>query len=147
MQEQLISLETALLAKEKGFMYDTEIIKEDGDCDLGWHSYFRLKSNPEIVNARSHFWHYVNANAQQYEPEAIAPAPTQHLLAKWIREIYKVHVSVGFGQWEDKIWWDFYIWGMKKQAADQEPFVSEQGLNTFEEAMEAGLLEALKSIK
>ena len=65
MKEELISFETAKLAKEKGYTQEWldhyEYYKEDGSL---------------------HNWKY------DY------PAPTQSLLQKWLREVHEIHIHI-----------------------------------------------------
>lgn len=71
MQEQLISFETAKLAKEKGF-------KEN--CT---HLY-----NNEILEEKNCIGFVINIDGINN----LITAPTQSLLQKWLRETHKIHV-------------------------------------------------------
>ena len=71
MKEQLISFETAKLAKEKGVKLDINgLYWEDGSYDSG-------------------------ENALVYEEfQDVMSAPTQSLLQKWLREVHNIDVNV-----------------------------------------------------
>ena len=67
MEEQLISFETAKLAKEKGFK---------------WTAHNKLFYNDNS-----------SLNIIEFSEEDI-PAPTQALLQKWLREVHKIYICV-----------------------------------------------------
>ena len=119
MQEQLISFETAKLAKEKGFI-------------LPCHYWYNFKGLLCGRFEREH--HPANGNFPSYS------APTQSLLQKWLREIHGIHIAIL----------------PKMLPSNQVTYYSFKGklkknfenlYNTYEEALEVGLLEALKLIK
>ena len=131
MKEEIISFETAKLAKEKGFNIDT-------------FKYYRISINPEKKVAEP------LSEDQTYFPnvkESIA-APTQSLLQKWLREehgmlIYVKHFKQNWYEWviqtNEIVECDGRIWG--------DDIISEQNESTYEQALEAGLEYALKLIK
>ena len=120
MEEQLISFETAKLAKEKGFDFIYII-----DNELTKHSLI-----------------------------------TQSLLAKWLREVHNCFIDIlphrdgdsKNKQWKSKkdVFWsvevDYYGKDFKIELTDDADFTQHFN-NTYEEALEAGLQEALKLIK
>ena len=120
MNEQLISFQTAKLAKEKGFNTWNDSYTVDG----------------KIIPLRS--------QAIRTE-KCIYPAPTQSLLQKWLREEHNLIITsdpiTGFRHCEYS--WNIYsfnnIWSLANFTA--KTFIS------YEESLEAGLLEALKLIK
>jgi len=69
MKEQLINYQTAILAKEKGF---------DETCNT-----YVTESND-----------YETDNAFYRNSYGYITAPTQSVLAKWLRDIHKIHISV-----------------------------------------------------
>ena len=71
MEEQLISFETAKLAKEKGFTYAYEFYDKEGNIvDFG------------IVGG------WTDCHDENYA------APTQSLLQKWLREKHDIHFEI-----------------------------------------------------
>ena len=121
MTDQLISLETAKLAKEKGFPQSQNAIQYTEDCDhnTGDHGQFIKHSRYTCV--------------------------TQSLLQKWLREVHKIHIGVKpfydakFGiitYAGDILQIGNYI--AKNKRLTVQP--------TYESALEISLIEALKLI-
>ena len=108
MKEQLISFETAKLAKEKGFGCETD-------------NYYSEDSN-ELINE-------AYCNCEEYGTSA----PTQSLLQKWLREKHNFAVLIEEGwTWTHRFGWCTVNAGKE--------------FNTYEEALEDGLIKALKII-
>ena len=118
MQEQLITFETAKVAKEKGFQYNTD--------------------NNLYYNSNGYL------NILQFSEEDV-PAPTQSLLQRWLREKYNQHIylfPLDNGKWGfennsisinlDHIFINYMYEGKE--------------YNSYEEALEVGLQEALNFI-
>ena len=134
MTDQLISFETAKLAKEKGLNlnFPTAVYIEEGDL---WIS-------QNLLNER--------ITGKPF-PKILFTAPTQSLLQKWLREEHKIHIVViPFARDSSNIKSksDYYVYVNKKQfygfiniTANDKPY------KTHEEALEQGLIEALKLIK
>lgn len=159
MEEQLISFETAKLAKEKGFkelcfnyyfedgVFKENILKttngyygEDVSFEFdelleNWNSEFLTTKNGDRCFGCS-------KNRGYFETFS---APTQSLLQKWLREKYMIIVTsdpiMGFSFC--KYSWNIYIhsniWRLDKFTAKQ--------FDSYEQALENGLQEALKLIK
>ena len=118
MTEQLISFETAKLAKEKGF----DDIKRP---------YYTRSGNLVRDSFTGPF----------------CAAPTQSLLQRWLREEHNIiaDLKVGYRIYPDKFY--FYYWRILKNTEECEiDYTSEQQYSNYEEALEKGLLEALKLI-
>ena len=124
MNEQLISFETAKLAKEKGF----------GGKELTTlNGYFRggvLCNIP--CNNKADFCH-----------EDEFSAPTQSLLQKWLRKKYHLIIIVAYQYEYDSTPYSYWIY-KEFQSLPINQWVND--LNTYEEALEVGLQEALKLI-
>ena len=131
MNEQLISFETAKLAKEKGFnitckyFYKEKYINaieyevvHDGHLEANWNENFK------------------------YSP-AECSAPTQSLLQKWLRENYKIIVSINV--MSDLNYYSLLI-DINENKLDLKNQSKNRWFNTYEEALEDGLQEALKLI-
>jgi hypothetical protein len=153
MKEELVAFDTAVLAKEKGFdelcdhyfvhkfgnsferlhgqLFAREVKNED-DCVIGFRKHKNSKGQPHIIIA-----------------------PTQSLLQRWLREKHKIIVSIiptggphdtPFYPWNDieqnEIFFAFITHDIIGKAG-----MSDGYFNTYEEALEQGLLEALKLIK
>jgi len=125
MKEQLISFETAKLAKEKGF---------GGKGLTTSNGYFRSENLCNIpCNNKSDF-------CAQDE----CSAPTQSLLQKWLRDTYKLEILVIRPyNFSGEVYWSYdgYNNGVINLL---NPDYNEY--KSYEEALEKGLFEALKLI-
>ena len=128
MQEQLVSFETAKLAKEKGF--DERTILWFGKNDEIINLFGAKTFNSNIGN-RSDFQ---------------CCAPTQSLLQKWLREKHSIHIVVNP---TIEMYWTFGLINLGNENIKLNgPIVyNNHDYNTYEEALEIGLQEALKLIK
>ena len=118
MKDELISLETAKLAKEKGFKLNLCIYNysEENDYKIGLNVY----TKQDLID---------------YE---IFPAPTQSLLQRWVRKIHNIEVCAYFDLNGHIV---YRIVDIKKLLADERPFVMEYSkledyFKTHEEALE-----------
>ena len=126
MEEQLISFETAKLAKEKGFDVPTLYgCNEQGEL-LEYFTYASYSpGEPEIrIDEFINKWEY--------------QLPTQSLLAKWLREKHNIHLIA-----YKNINIDGYDWCY----ITTDGITNINSYKTYEEAYEIGLQEALKLIK
>ena len=122
MKEQLISFETAKLAKEKGFNEYCEYFYCDGSQNL--------EKSKEKVNRNSNF-------------DKPCTAATQSLLQKWLREVHDIHVET-FKQMGINSTDVFYVSVIQLHNKKKDSSIPSR---KYEEALEAGLQEALKLIK
>lgn len=131
MQEQLISYETAILAKEKGFNIPCTTTYNDKNTILFWYPpecFYGYRELKETLNSR---------------PAALQelPAPTQSLLQTWLREIHDLEITPMSDTSTKNSYW--FLLGPK--FTDGATY--EGDFSTYEEALEAGLQKALKLIK
>jgi hypothetical protein len=124
MQEQLITFETAKLAKEKGF---TEL------CDARWYKEPCAKWKDSKKGA-------VQCNNSD---KSSISRPTQSLLQKWLREVYGIHVWLIPAE-VDKTYRAYVGHGIKLDLLECS---YTQSFFTYEDALEEGLQEALKLIE
>lgn len=143
MKEQLISIETAKLAKEKGFNWEVR------------YSYGHT-INPHIVYPNEEYSIPSDFNS----PNAgrnwkhLYSAPTQSLLQKWLREVHNIHIGIvlvvkTLGAHEfavQKLLWRFEIVAINNKY-DSRDMSSKERYVTYEDALEQGLQEALKLIE
>lgn len=139
-QEGFVTLETAKLLKEKGFKEDVftfyEVDCVEGDMILS-----------ETYNESENF----------NEKNDCLSAPTQSLAQKWLCETKNIHVfSIPriidsynkIGEVVKTIvefyYWEIYVVGSSPKYIAQNCLSNQ--FNTYEEALEAGLQEALKLI-
>lgn len=124
MEETLVNLETAKLAKEKGFKesclyYFSLGGIEKSFCEDGLYFYSLGEGGRLILR------------------------PTQSLLQKWLREIHNIHVEPAFHN-NGK----YFFLGCQIINNDIIDFQLDSGyFDTYEKALEVGLQEALKLIK
>jgi hypothetical protein len=135
MQEELISFETAKLAKEKGF---------DWECE----NYYDVPKYPLYSRDTKEICHRKYRNAKGYDSyytQNEYKAPTQSLLQKWLREVHKIDVFVSkIGSTSYK---KYYF-----QISKNDTWINSDNSNStrylkFEDALEKGLFESLKLIK
>ena len=143
MKEELITFETAKLAKEKGFN------------NLESLTYFYTKPNSKMfgIDEEGRSYPIKNTSKKLYKCgehaalriESIIEAPTQSLLQKWLRDVYKIEVTC-------------YKEDNNKYSVSRGKFTSTENtlsgttgninyFDSYEEALEVGLLDALKLIK
>ena len=136
MQEELITLQTTILAKEKGFNIRCE------------KSYFEtLKHTLETSRDGEITFQYQPPRIlkRNYGDEFtifIAEAPTQSLLQKWLRAKHKILVTMQsrfFPPKENPI--------MKHTYNGINGLYNDKWYDTYEQALEVGLQEGLKLIK
>jgi len=130
MEDQLINFDTAKLAKEKGFDWKSKCYHSDGS----------FQDRDFLVN--------YNHSMFKSDDEYLISAPTQSLLQKWLREIHKIEISIE-PVWENEskkktnyIPWVAYT-KEEECLEDEEPVYFE----SYEDALEIGLQEALNTIK
>ena len=122
MKDTLISFETAKLAKEKGVELDIDgLYWEDGSYDSG-------------------------ENALIYEEfQGVVSAPTQSLLQKWLREVHKINIFISSKTIENKT--IFIPHGRTIPDTIKNNLIVDIiqycTNNTYEEALEIGLYQAL----
>lgn len=117
MEEQFISFQTAKLAKEKGFNIESK---------------FRYASNGRLTK-------------KVYDFDEWCEAPTQSILQKWLREKHRIHIhfcTTTEGEWQHAIIeLKTHVGFLGMGTMRDEPT-----FNSYEEALESGLYQALKLI-
>lgn len=134
MKEPLISFETAKLAKEKGFKLQS--------TPFGYVTKFYRPSTGTLLSY---------GRTGRSKLNTLIYAPTQSLLQKWLREIYQIDITVitnwSFSIRTYRVGLSYIlnnkveIWFSKKE--DKVSFIE---YNTYEEALEVGLYQALKLV-
>lgn len=141
MKEQLISFETAKLAKEQGFYIMCEhgfaFHNESQDEDEKWSWWIWLSD------------HYEKHLRDESQGVILYGRPTQSLLQKWLREEHIIVVNAYANA-------SGYCWEMHYTPVRGGSHVADSGYtgsnesgnwDTYEEALEKGLQEALKLSK
>ena len=129
--EELVTLKTAKLAKEKGFN------------TLCW-DYINLEGEKEsAMNFIGDTFDEKFIFAEEFVDYFL---PSQSVLAKWLREVHKIRVLPYQGvSGNFKV--DIFTYPIPNTVGKWERFNNIQSYNTFEQALEEGLFEALKLIK
>lgn len=129
MTEEFVTLETAKLLKEKGFVWECE---RTISCD----KIIRRWNHPQYISC-----------CTEIDGELVEfLCPTLYVAQKWLRETKNLHIeiyrsAVGYGYAIVKA--DNGTW----QEDDDSRGPNDGGLwDTYEEALEAGLVECLKLI-
>lgn len=152
MKEQLISLETAKLAKDKGFSINikksyVETIEHTLELGRGGDCTFPYIAPRVLENRLLDEWHI-----------EIAKAPTQSLLQKYLREVHNIDVDVTRDSeihFNDEIRWIVTVsdWNNIKvikystvelKHPNYQHYID---FKSYEEALEQGLIEGLKLVK
>ena len=122
-EESYVSFDTAKLLKEAGF---NEPCRYSYD-NVGGFRWFKI-GGPTLKG-----W---------------VPCPTQALAARWLREAHRISVDAAFMAPSTNIdVWQYFIGKMDDMIWPGDFETSERTYATYEEAMEAGLQEAIKLIK
>ena len=141
MKEQIINFELAKLAKDKGF--DVESL------------YFYTKPNSKMyaIDEKNRAYKIKNTARELYEcgkhaalnRESVLLAPTQGLLQKWLREvhhIYVVSISSNVDESDNKK----HMYEISYKNKLRLMWGKYDYFDTYEDALEAGLTEAIKLI-
>jgi hypothetical protein len=136
MQEQLISIETAKLAKKANFYLERTLLfsKEDGNGTI----YFgnnTIDSDEEVKRK------YLSGEFTDFEGNPVYLIVTQSLLQKWLREVHNIIIAVDINCLENS-GFTYNIGNILTRETIQEG----DDFNIYEEALEDGLQEVLKLI-
>lgn len=124
MEDELISFETAKLAKEKGFDEKVRAVFRV------WH---------EVAQERKYHNRAYNYNGANWDgdKDQFYSRPTQSLLQKWLREEHNIDfVIIPYPRG-----YEFMIFNNSEESTRYRY----SGYTTYEEALEASLFEALKT--
>ncbi len=126
MTEEFVTLETAKLLKEKGFVWECE---RTISCD----KIIRRWNHPQYISC-----------CTEIDGELVEfLCPTLYVALKWLREIKKLHVEVSY-MYEN--YWIYDILTIPNHdlvGLSDRPIIH---YKSYEEALEAGIQEALKLI-
>lgn len=122
MKEGIVLFETALLARDKGFINGSD---------------FYYDINTEFL----YVWNdMIGSHGCKNGDYGIhIEAPKQSLLQKWIREVYNIHLTIKYKGYEDVNKYEVSVY-------DGEYYQYSEIYSTYEIALEAGLLVALNLI-
>ena len=149
MTEQIITIETAKLAKEKGF---SNCPDEDlSDYCIYCKYYDGYKNNVPEEKWEEYYplsIRYLNidqgSSKYDYSPQNSYEAPTQSLLQKWLREKHQIHVEPYISN---------KLYGYRISMPDNNPAYSSIQeytdvlfASSYEQALEEGLFKGLKLV-
>lgn len=123
--EQCVTFETARMLKEAGF--DVPCFKQYSERGTIWRC-----DCPENFN----------------KSQCATSCPTQDLAARWLREVHRIVVDTAFippSTVRDT--WRYFIGEMDDMVWNGDYVPSDEFYGTYEQALEAGLQEAIKMIK
>lgn len=121
-EEQFISLDTARMLKEVGF--DVPCTSQYTENEFAWENLRKTDFN---------------------KSDYVFSRPTQALAAMWLREKFGIHIFTNYF-FEDGTW--FYVTVDLKESDEVRAIHPDiRSYPTCEEALEAGLQEAIKLIK
>jgi hypothetical protein len=129
MKAQLITFDTAKLAKDKGFDW---VVR-------GFFLYLELH---EDVNTKGDYNSYAWVTTwRNTSTDDTISAPTQSLLQKWLREVHDIHTAATGQNIGGNVW----VYTQHKNVFIPSSY-SKESFKTYEEALEKGLQKALKLI-
>lgn len=139
MKEKLIEYKTAKLAEEKGFDLETE------ECYVETPAQFNVEYNRDGDTTDFPYKppHLKTLKYLDYPEILLAYAPTQSLLQKWLREKHNIDVlslSIRFCGYNEIGYWTYSVKSIQPVGKDLYKY------DTYEEALEDGLLNGLKLI-
>jgi len=162
MEEQLISFETAKLAKKKGFdifsifWYDENPLKRKMQA---YGSSYATEDTNTTYSVEYPGDEGMNDYIKEDNKELIYSAPTQALLAKWLREVHNIVIIIDFSlsnfynNNKKSYFVDIYCLNINlgdriksKKVGYESPEKDHKLFDTYELAMESGLYESLKLI-
>ena len=130
MEDTRIIFETAKLAKGKGFPQEANRLEIP---------YYNYKGEFKVDVSDWRVRKYIRG--EDTSDIGFVSDPTQSLLAKWLREEHNIIVLVDY-EGIDGYYYKFYSYKEGNKNYD----ASDKNYNTYEEAYEIGLQEALKLI-
>ena len=132
MEDTRVTFETAKLAKEKGFFQETNRL------EIPYYNYKgEFKGDVSDWRIRKYI------RGEDTSDIEFVSAPTQSLLAKWLREQHNIYVTSQIGNLDFINTYHYEI-----RYIDKNKFMCKVNGNfkTYEEALEIGLQKALKLI-
>lgn len=149
MQDILISFETAKLAKEKGF--DISTVMFYTACNK--HYLTEAEDYQTERYAKSN-WNNGQGSYPTKAEDVACSAPTQSLLQKWLREVRQINVESNYLPNIQKYRCLFKPMDIIPKNYDSyrefnsaiSKYYGKENCNTYEEALEKGLQQALKLI-
>jgi len=140
LDEPIVSFDTAKLAQDKGFPQIRL-----GDINSHYNEFGNL--NGTVLHAKDYIREMQLKGKQIFMKSYIAP--TLSMMERWLREVHNIRVSLSYKPNIKK--WDFYQFNMDTNGTDYvRDFKNiekrKRSFDTHEQALEAGIVEALNQI-
>jgi hypothetical protein len=154
MKDQLVSFETAKLAKKKGFdEYCYDIYRNNGTEEDSHYFFWKTVVDNAFIEEKRIARIKIYPN-EDISSNACCAAPTQCLLQRWLREEHSLFISIEDSNGVlDKEHFRFQVSKLHKKhiyKTSQTAFNFEDkkdgSYNTYEEALEAALVQSLNLI-
>lgn len=146
MELQIVSKTIAEGLKEIGFDWECNIIYEDEEEDAIELSYYMGDGSGVVKNS------YLKCS--NGTEDAIATAPTQALVCKWLREVHKLTIEIEYIDSTIAHMYEATIKDSIKREYADEDMIDQASItyvishyDTYEEAEAEGIKEAIKIIK
>lgn len=137
-----ISVETAKLAKEKGFNLSSPAFygcDEPASGNIG--NQLMIRDWVKITDI---------GKLDPQDGTLVYSAPEQEMLKEWLRDVHRIHISVSpWKSRDDTVIWFSQVWTLKRFNTSFKSFEylsMEMKGNTYEEALEVGLYKALECV-
>lgn len=146
MTEELVTLETAKLLKEKGFYEQTLFAyKNNGDLYQDPNRIKLIYNSMPVPDLCKEFYLCVSYGPCYKCRKAVylTSAPSQSIAQKWLRETKNIHVEISY------MYENYWLYDILTIPTHDLIGLSDRHIvryNTYEEALEAGIQEALKLI-
>lgn len=125
--EDYVSFETAKLLKEKGF---------DAECDY-------LYVNGDIIRAQGGKCNWNDGEMLFTDYKNECSAPTLQMAMKWLREVHKIVINIGWGEvFEENYQW----WCIILNQNSGEILRENEYHKTYEEACESAIKYCLENL-
>lgn len=133
--EQYVTFDTAKLLREAGFDVPTRgIYRANRTGEYSFAEYVSKQTTDDLS------WNISDGFRYEYL------APTQSLAARWLRDIHGIVVDVVFEPPKRGKDWRYFIGDMEDMVWAGDFIPSDGRYGTYDEAMEAGIEEALQLI-
>jgi hypothetical protein len=137
MERHLINFSTAKLAKLAGF----------NDDESGF--YYPLRETTKGIYGKvkiGELRYSITdcAGSEFFKDDNFALAPIQSVLQQWLREIHRIHIRIEHDNNGSHTFWEIMVLPIYNYSGST---IKLQGFDTYEDALEAGLQEALKLIQ
>lgn len=155
MEDTIIQYNTAVLAKNKNFNIPTQryynsnkgliVNYEDSGCNereyyFDADDFYENWNDNRVVSKNNETCYGCRQNNYYSE---VYSAPTQSILQKWLREVYNLHIDIRTNIFAEG---KYFLYIMENKEPYYTKWNSNTYYDTYEQALEEGLYNALKLI-